>query len=535
LITGSDDGTIRLWGPQVYDDITKSIILSPGEGYQAKSLDVGPGGRWLSISSADGHPSFSRSNAYDIPQLWDLDLINADPSREPFILHGHEDLVFATAFSSDGQWFATGGYDNTVRLWNLQDADPSVNPAVLHGHEAPITTLAFSPDGRWLITGSKDRTTRLWDLKLSNQTNFAAEPLVLRSHVGDVETVAFSPNTQWLAIGGESFNVQLNKTKQIFSIDEELFLYDHTDAVYDVAFGPDSNWLATGGADGTARLWDMQSITSSDAIRSITYTHEDSVYAVAFGPDGNWLATGTADNVVRLWNIKADKYDIKSLALRGHKDSVRALAFGPDGRWLASGSADDTVRLWDLKPTGPTEPMILDSHEETVYAVALSPNGHWLATGSADNTALLWDIKTLTNSYQETYYPTDDPLVLRNYEQEIKALAFSKPDGRWLATASGNIIRLWHLTGGKPSPTPLTLYGYGEQVESIAFSQEGHWLAAGSGGEVWIWHLGVDDLINLACRTAGRNFTLQEWQEYFPDQRYHATCADLPAPANTGN
>ena len=34
----------------------------------------------------------------------------------------------------------------------------------------------------------------------------------------------------------------------------------------------------------------------------------------------------------------------------------------------------------------------------------------------------------------------------------------------------------------------------------------------------------------LACRTAGRNLTRAEWQQYFPAEPYRATCPNLPVP-----
>ena len=35
----------------------------------------------------------------------------------------------------------------------------------------------------------------------------------------------------------------------------------------------------------------------------------------------------------------------------------------------------------------------------------------------------------------------------------------------------------------------------------------------------------------IAGRIANRNFTRDEWRQYFPDQPYHATFPDLPVPA----
>jgi hypothetical protein len=39
----------------------------------------------------------------------------------------------------------------------------------------------------------------------------------------------------------------------------------------------------------------------------------------------------------------------------------------------------------------------------------------------------------------------------------------------------------------------------------------------------------LEDLKTQACQTAGRNFTRNEWTQYFSDQKYEITCAQWPA------
>ena len=75
----------------------------------------------------------------------------------------------------------------------------------------------------------------------------------------------------------------------------------------------------------------------------------------------------------------------------------------------------------------------------------------------------------------------------------------------------------------------MVLTGHTKGIAALAFSADGQWLASGSqDATAGVWHVKLEDLINLACDTAGRNFTQAEWEKFFPGQAYRPTCPRNP-------
>jgi WD40 repeat protein len=105
------------------------------------------------------------------------------------------------------------------------------------------------------------------------------------------------------------------------------------------------------------------------------------------------------------------------------------------------------------------------------------------------------------------------------------------PDSHWLVTVGygADTVRLWDLTAADPVDTSVILRGHEGAIISIAISSDSHWIITGSGDKTARrWTLWLDELIDLACHTAGRNLSRQEWGQYFSGEDYRQTCPPLP-------
>ena len=164
----------------------------------------------------------------------------------PKILTGHTDAVYSIACSPDGKYIASGSWDKTVRVWNV---DLGTLAYTLTGHNQPVYSVAWSPDGNFIASGSSDKTIRVWDVQ--------------------TQQIAYT-------------------------------LTDRTNTVYSVAWSPDGNSIAGGSHDATVRVWDVQT-------QSLAYTltgHTGVAWSVAWSPDGNYIASGSFGEKIRVWDVQ---------------------------------------------------------------------------------------------------------------------------------------------------------------------------------------------------------------------------------------
>jgi WD40 repeat protein len=551
LATGGNDGTVRFWNTA---DGELQVVLSAPDGVmQANFIHIvhfSPDGRWIASGSNSGEVRLWRVLERNAPEAEQI-----DPQQASIPLRGHESAVYVLSFSPDSNFLASAdeggavrlwsmaqpedntllgrhsanvrglafargelgpvlvsaGYDGQVRLWNYRSPDDS--PVVVRGHDDVINQLA-APAGaggasNLLVTAGYDRSLRIWH----TDSPFAEPQQVLSAlpDVTDVADVVTDAASALLAAYAEASPIVRAWDTASGAIRFELAYGDAP--ISAIAFSPARSVLWAGSTDGTIAAWD----TVDGILLRTTAASGSAISAVAESPDGTMLATGDEDGVIRLWDATSTSL---LRELTGHTGPIRGVAFSADGKTLVSGgSGTGALRLWDVQ-TG-AERQVLEGPPDGLLDVAVQPNGPWVVGAGSDGAVWVWNADALTF----------EPARLTRHTTEVNAVNFSA-DGQVLASAGADgAVYLWSTSN--PSAEPDSLAGRGDSVNGIGFAPTGAWVASGSAdGTIRRWSLNLDALIAEACRTAGRNFTLEEWTQYFPTDvsNYRKTCPGLPGP-----
>lgn len=368
-------------------------------------------------------------------------------TAELFLKLSHSGEINSVDFSQDGKTLATGSFDKTIKLWDIDNGELL---RTFIGHTNWVTCVTFSPDGKNLASASEDFTIKIWDSESGKLIK------TLNKHQSVVTSVAIDSKNELLASGSWDKTIILwsLKGRNIYKI-----IKAHSAEVSSVAFSPDSKILASGSWDKTIKLWDIK----SGKLLKILEGHSASVISVKFDLTGDILASASADNTIRIWDWK--KGEVLTI-LNGHSKAVTNLSFSSDNTTIASSSWDKTVKIWNIK-TGLLK-RTLTGHNRYVSSVAFSPNGKILASGSWDNTVILYNLKKIRSQVR----------VLMGNSIWINSVVFS-PDGNKFASASDDSrVALWDFE--QKGKLIWIFNGHSKSVSSIAFSPDSKILASAS-------------------------------------------------------
>ena len=199
----------------------------------------------------------------------------------------------------------SGGYDRTVRTWELQGDRRS---AQLERGAWSAQAVAALPDGGSIISGGDDGMVRVWDTESGRElSTIGPHPdrrrmdSTIGTHVhvvdgGVIHTVAVTPDGQHVVSGGDDGAVRLWDVGNA----REVYIYEgHAQAVRAAVVAPNGRWAASGGDDGIVCVWDLEGRRKQHVL-----IHDDGpVTALAVTSDGSRIVSGGTYGVVRIWEV----------------------------------------------------------------------------------------------------------------------------------------------------------------------------------------------------------------------------------------
>jgi WD40 repeat protein len=206
LATGDAGGTVRLW------EVATGRLLRSLSDTQSS-----PGEVYAVAFSPDGHYLAASRSAR--PTVWDTETGRPAFTTAAAEDEGHTSSVYAVAFSPDGTHLATAGQDRTVKLWAIpgSPAADTVTPLklvrTLPGRQGPVFALAFSPDGTRLATAGWEEWLRVWDVQ--SGTELFTLPAGNLQRGANLIGLAFSADGKRLAA------VDTSKTVRVYVLDPE--------------------------------------------------------------------------------------------------------------------------------------------------------------------------------------------------------------------------------------------------------------------------------------------------------------------------
>lgn len=273
-VTGSDDGTVRIWN--IKNGLSLGVLY--GHVNRVTSIAISQDEKRIISGSSDG-----------TVRIWDVCTLLPINT-----LVGHKNSVTSIAISPDGKRIVSGSCDKTVRIWDTARIKPIVK--VLKGHSSSVTCVTISSDGKKIVSGSCDKTIRIWSMLTGKQIGKA-----LKGHTNSITSVAITSDGSKIISGSDDCSVRFWDSKKQVELHESIIQY--IDEIKTICCFSTEEKLAFGCRNGAVLIWNLikNSLDFKIVNESIL---NPTINSISISNNGNWAIIGDAGKRVTLINLK---------------------------------------------------------------------------------------------------------------------------------------------------------------------------------------------------------------------------------------
>lgn len=196
--------------------------------------------------------------------------------------------VYAVRFLPQGDLVVMGGYDNDVRLYDVE------TQRLVHtfaGHGSAVSCIAFNSRGTLLITGSKDATVRYWDV-LSGLCVKTIE-----SHLGEVTSVSTNVAGTLLLTSSKDNSNRLWDIRQSRPLRRFKGHQNTSKNFLRANFGPLERLIVGGSEDGFVYIWDAD----TEDVAAKLGPASGPVYSTEWNARRSLLVSCSEDGLASTW------------------------------------------------------------------------------------------------------------------------------------------------------------------------------------------------------------------------------------------
>jgi len=412
LASIDEEGGLRVW-PLAGDGPVRTLDAPAPTAISALAFDAS--GARLGWASDSGGPL-----------VWSLD---DPPDAAPRLLLVSGGQTWgAVAFDPQGRWAAAGRISAEIYLWSLA----SPYPRALKGHTQRPLDLAFTADSRFLASCGFDGV-RLWPLSPEDGRQYLI-PLGVDYWCHDIAADATTNNLVVAAAGTGAFLVEADGAapRRLEGIPPSILMASALDtraglAAFAVNYASESKDMAIHVAD--LRSGETRSIPLRQGETQNPWA--GGVDTLAIAADGS-LLSGRFDGVER-WDLATGTSTrVCGEAGRGSNGRYSQVAVSASGSSMIAGCWDGRITTLLVGDSSSADLRRVATHGDAVSAVAMDATGERIATGDS------------SGAVRVGRTTGEEPHLLLGHNDVVLAVAFS-PDGKWIASASGDEIFLWPM------------------------------------------------------------------------------------------